>query len=69
MNDQWQDNLRNRMERHEEPAPEGLWEEIDQHFSADGMNGRIARNHKFRLWGKRIGATAAIAAIAGIRKY
>ena len=64
MNDQWQDNLRNRMERHEEPAPEGLWEEIDQLITAGAMDGRVSRNHTIRLWGKRIGATAAVAAAA-----
>ena len=64
MNDQWQDNLRNRMERHEEPAPEGLWEGIDQLITAERMVGRISRNHKIWVWGKHIGATAAVAAAA-----
>ncbi len=64
MNDQWQDNLRNRMELHEEVAPEGLWEEIDQRITADGMRGRFSRSHKIRVWGKRMGATAAVAAAA-----
>lgn len=64
MNDQWQDNLRNRMERHEETAPEGLWEEIDQLITAGGLDGRISRAHTLRVWGRRIAATAAVAAVA-----
>ncbi len=64
MNDQWQDNLRNRMERHEETAPEGLWEEIDQLITAGGMDGRVSRNHLLRVWGRRVGAAAAVAAVA-----
>ena len=64
MNDQWQDNLRNRMEHHEEPAPEGLWEAIDQHITARSIKGRVSRNQTLRLWGKRVGATAAVAAVA-----
>src|SRR5690554_422650 len=64
MNDQWQDNLRNRMERHEEPAPEGLWEGIDQLITAGGMDGKVSRSHTLRVWGRRVGATAAVAAVA-----
>ena len=64
MNDQWQDNLRNRMERHEETAPEGLWEEIDQLITAGGMDGKVSRSHTLRMWGRRVGATAAVAAVA-----
>ncbi len=52
------------MELHEEPAPEGLWEAIDQLITADGKDGRIARKQKMMVWGKRVGATAAVAAIA-----
>ena len=29
MSDQWQDNLRDRMEIHEEAVPEGVWESIE----------------------------------------
>ena len=64
MNDQWQDNLRNRMERHEETAPEGLWEGIDQLITAGGLDGRVSRAHTLRVWGRRVGATAAVAAVA-----
>ena len=30
MSDQWQDRLRNRMDLHEEIAPQGLWEGIEE---------------------------------------
>ena len=30
MSDQWSDNLRKRMETHQEPSPEGLWEDIER---------------------------------------
>ena len=56
MNDQWQDNLRSRMEQHEEPAPEGLWESIEQLMPSD---------NKHHLWGKRtVAIVAAAAAVA-----
>ena len=35
MNNQWQNKLRDRMERHEESAPEGLWDRIEQIMSAE----------------------------------
>ncbi len=66
MNDQWQDNLRYRMDGHEEPAPEGVWEGIEQRFTAGRMAGVLTRNRKLRVWGKRIGAMAAVAAVAMI---
>lgn len=64
MNDQWQDNLRERMEGHEEPAPEGVWEGIERHITAGSMDGGISRSRKLRVLGKRVGATAAVAAVA-----
>lgn len=64
MNDQWQDNLRERMEGHEEPAPEGVWEGIERHITAGSMDGGISPSRKLRVWGKRVGATAAVAAVA-----
>ena len=32
MSDHWHDNLRKRMDLHEENAPEGLWKDIEQHI-------------------------------------
>ncbi len=64
MNDQWQDNLRDRMKGHEEPAPEGVWEGIEQRFTAGRMGGVLNRNRKLRVWGRCIGAMAVVAAVA-----
>jgi len=64
MSDQWQDNLRNRMKRHEEPAPEGLWEGIDQ-LITDGSTGRensLKPNRSIRSI--YIGVLSAVAAVA-----
>ena len=55
MKNQWQDNLRSRMEHYEEPAPEGLWESVEQALMAGGVAGQ-----RIRLWDKRIGAVAAV---------
>jgi len=60
MNNQWQDNLRNRMEQHEEPAPEGLWESLEQAMSAGSSVGTKPAGQQIRLWDKRIGAVAAV---------
>lgn len=54
MNDKWQDNLRSRMEYHEESAPEGLWEGIEQ---------QLSYSKKRRLFGISVGAVAAVAVI------
>lgn len=63
MSDQWQDNLRNRMERHEEPAPEGLWEGIDQLIAGGNTVGEnpLKPNHSIR--GIYIGVLSAVAAV------
>ena len=64
MNDHWQDNLRNRMEHHEEPAPEGLWEEIDQ-LLADRNTGReMPMKPKRFIQGVFIGALSGVAVVA-----
>ncbi len=53
MSDQWQDNLRDRMELHEEAVPEGLWESIELLMPAE---------NKHRAWSKRMIALAVSAA-------
>lgn len=67
MNSQWSDNLRKRMEAHEEPSPDGLWEDIEQIVTKE-LPFRT-REHpvqspsgqkKILLWAKKIGAVAAI---------
>ncbi len=37
MNDKWQDELRNRMNFHEEEAPEGLWKGLEQRLISENM--------------------------------
>lgn len=56
MNDQWQDDLRRRMELYEELAPDGLWESIEQ---------LVPAKNKHWPWSKRIiPLIASAAAIA-----
>src|SRR5690554_481955 len=54
MNNKWQDNLRSRMELHEESAPDGLWEGIEQQMSF---------GKKRRLFRISVGVVAAVAVI------
>lgn len=63
MNEQWQDNLRDRMERHKEAAPEGLWNDIEQAVSTDGTYKALSTKRNIPLWSLRIGAVAAVALI------
>ncbi|MEA4918875.1 outer membrane beta-barrel protein [Proteiniphilum sp.] len=67
MNSQWSDNLRKRMEAHDAPSPDGLWEDIEQIVTKKlpfRTVGQIAQSpsgqKKKLLWTKRIGAVAAI---------
>ncbi|WP_294080496.1 porin family protein [Proteiniphilum sp. UBA5384] len=67
MNNQWSDNLRRKMEVHEEPSPNGLWEDIEQIVSKGvSLQGgkrpvqSLPGQNTMLLWGKRIGAVAAI---------
>lgn len=60
MSNQWSDNLRKRMEVHEEPSPEGLWEDIEEIIKRENSGKPFSRPAKVLLWGKRIAAVAAI---------
>lgn len=64
MNDQWQDDLRNRMEHHEEPAPDGLWEGIAQLIPDGVIPGEEALRKHHSLWAWRAGAMSVAAAVA-----
>ncbi|QRX63638.1 porin family protein [Dysgonomonadaceae bacterium zrk40] len=64
MNDQWQDKLRNRMVLHEEPAPEGLWEGIEQRIPVGKMPVAGVVGTRRHLWRWRAGAMAVAAAVA-----
>ena len=59
MNNQWQNSLRNRMEQHEEAAPGGLWESIDEQLSA-GVIVPVAPTGRKQIL-KRISMAAAAA--------
>lgn len=61
MNDQWQNKLRDRLAHHEEPAPEGLWDRIDQVMSDESVVTYVpARRNIILLWSLRVvGAVAA----------
>lgn len=67
MNSQWSNNLQKRMEAHEAPSPDGLWENIEQivardlPFQAvDQLVQSPSEQKKKLLWIKWIGAAAAI---------
>ncbi|MCE5205924.1 MAG: porin family protein [Porphyromonadaceae bacterium] len=63
MSDPWQDNLRNRMERHEEPAPEGLWEGIERLITGNSTVEEIPSKPRHWVRGIYIGAVSAVAVI------
>ena len=64
MNNQWQNKLRDRMERHEESAPEGLWDRIEQIMSAEGVgNSASSKRNITPLWSLRIVGAAAAALV------
>src|SRR5690554_2495401 len=64
MNNQWQNKLRDRMERHEESAPEGLWDRIEQIMSAEGVgNSASSKRNIIPLWSLRIVGAAAAALV------
>ena len=60
MNNQWSDNLRERMETHREPSPEGLWESIELVMGEEIRTNR--RKKKQMIW--LIGATCSGVAAA-----
>lgn len=60
MSNQWSDNLRKRMEVHQEPSPEGLWEDIEQAMEQSSSIINPAKRNKVIVWSERIGAIAAV---------
>ena len=60
MSNQWSDNLRKRMETHQEPSPEGLWEDIERIIKQENAIAIPPKQNKILLWSKRIGAIAAV---------
>lgn len=63
MSDHWQDNLRKRMDLHEETAPEGLWKDIEQHVDFYGPVHIDKPRRKILLWSLSSVAVAAVAII------
>lgn len=61
MNSQELDNLRKRMETHQEPSPERLWEDLEQSIKKEHSIKFPLKRKKIQLWGKYIGAVAAAA--------
>lgn len=59
MSNQWSDNLRKRMEIHQEPSPEGLWMDIEQIIKQNTSVETPPKQNKILLWSKRLGAVAA----------
>ena len=60
MNEQWINDLRQKMTDYEWPVPEVSWDEIDQAVAAN-------RAHKARLlWLRRMAAAAVVLLIAGV---
>jgi hypothetical protein len=49
------------MEAHQEPSPEGLWEDIEQIIKKEHSIKSPSKQRKILLWGKYIGAVAAVA--------
>lgn len=70
MSNQWSDDLRKRMETHQEPSPEGLWEDIERAMAQNDSSASQKKQNKVLLWSKRIGAVAAaVLAILFIGDY
>lgn len=61
MSDHWHDNLRKRMDLHEENAPEGLWKDIEQHIDTFDPVHIVKPRRKILLWSLSSVAVAAVA--------
>ena len=63
MEEQWINKMRQKMETHEEPAPQGLWDDIE---SALGRKkpAPVPLYKNVYLWASAIGAAAAVIAVA-----
>lgn len=64
MNNQWSDKLRKRMEVHEEQAPDGLWDDIEQIMLQETLVEPAVKQNVILLWSKRVSAAAAILLLA-----
>lgn len=64
MSNQWSDKLRRRMEVHQEPSPDGLWNDIEHIILAGGLQTPTEEPKRVMLWVKRISAAAILFILA-----
>ena len=60
MSNQWSDNLRKRMENHQEPSSDELWMDIVQALKQESSQTAAPKQNRILLWSKRLGVVAAI---------
>src|SRR5574344_1704432 len=58
MRDKWSDDMRRRFADFEEPAPQGLWDQIEKRV--EHKRNVAARQHTIKMWSLRAVAAAAI---------
>ncbi len=63
MNNQWEEDIRRKLEKHEEPSPQLSWNEIDQALTARRQHQR-ARIVSLRRY-SRVAAAAVVALVVG----
>ena len=61
MSDHWHDNLRKRMDLHEENAPEGLWKDSEQHIDTFNPVHIVKARRKILVWSLSSVAVVAVA--------
>lgn len=64
MSNQWSDKLRKRMEMHQEPSPDGLWDDIEHIILAGGLQTPTEEPKRAFLWVKRISVAAILFILA-----
>lgn len=64
MSNQWEDKLRKRMETHQEPQIDGLWDKIEQTLLQENSAKPASKSKRTMLWAKRFAAAAAVLLIA-----
>ncbi len=64
MSNQWSEKLRKRMEVHQEPSPDGLWDDIEHIILAGGLQTPIEEPKRAMLWVKRVSAAAILFLLA-----
>lgn len=63
MKEQWKNNLQRKMSDYEEPAPEGLWTQLESFIDGQEPKPSLKKdNHKIIFWISSIGVAAAVLA-------